>query len=145
VLRFAGFFTDLPVFHFLFIALKNHETAPVSGLWCVSVCIVLLTNQTPVFLFDTAITTSQCPIAEENVVAGDVFTYSDSCYHFFNSKPDTWDNAQQYCQRRGGSLVWGTSPAFQVCSTCGSCLFAEWVVAVMTRAGYRGEFLIRFL
>lgn len=75
--------------------------------------------------FPAAITMLQCPITEEkvdlaagrvnvNMDMGDVFTYSDMCYHFFNSKPDTYENAQMYCARRSGSLVWGTSPAFQV-------------------------------
>ncbi|XP_055352640.1 mucin-17-like [Paramacrobiotus metropolitanus] len=70
---------------------------------------------------DQAITTLQCPIAEEKVDSGDIFTYSDYCYHFFNSKPDTWDNAQTYCMRRGGNLLWGTSPAFQA--------FVSWAMA----------------
>ncbi|KAK2708463.1 uncharacterized protein LOC136028340 isoform X2 [Artemia franciscana] len=61
---------------------------------------------------DQALPIERCPQFRDQE-PGSTATYNGKCYLFYNQQPLNFDEAQEFCQSRGGSLVDETSPALQ--------------------------------
>ncbi|XP_022695665.1 uncharacterized protein LOC111264227 isoform X4 [Varroa jacobsoni] len=61
---------------------------------------------------DQALPIERCPSFRDQPL-GSVATYNGKCYIFYNNQQLTFDDANNTCEERGGSLVDETSPALQ--------------------------------
>ncbi|XP_076331579.1 uncharacterized protein LOC143236845 isoform X2 [Tachypleus tridentatus] len=66
-----------------------------------------------VFVYsDTALPIERCPSLRDQPLGG-ISTYGGKCYIFYDNQPKTFEEAHEFCDARGGTLVDETSPALQ--------------------------------
>ncbi|XP_037077748.1 sushi, von Willebrand factor type A, EGF and pentraxin domain-containing protein 1-like isoform X2 [Pollicipes pollicipes] len=61
---------------------------------------------------DQALPIERCPQFRDQP-PGSTATYNGKCYTFYNQQPQSFAEAQEFCQGRGGTLIDETNPALQ--------------------------------
>ncbi|CAG0879193.1 unnamed protein product [Cyprideis torosa] len=80
---------------------------------------------------DLALPIERCPSFRDQP-PGSTATYNGTCYTFYNRQPMSFDEAQQFCADRGGSLIDKANPALQG--------FFSWELFRRHRADPRGQY-----